>query len=69
MERTNLKPCPFCGCEDISLFYYDPYDGYQGDYCGVYKVRCSQCGCTLQNRDKTTAAKMWNTRFNNNKEN
>lgn len=61
IHEANRKPCPFCGSTDISVFYYDPYDGYQGDL-GVYKVRCRQCGVTLQNKDITKAMDAWNTR-------
>lgn len=63
MSKVTLKPCPFCGSTDISVFYHDPYDGYQGDL-GVYKVRCRQCGTTLQRKDMTEAEEAWNTRFN-----
>lgn len=64
MSATEeLKPCPFCGCEDI--------DEYEGDYGnGVY---CMNCGAMVgepihmefRTNERVTyeqAAEAWNTR-------
>ena len=60
---TELKPCPFCGCEDI--------DEYEGDFGnGVY---CMNCGAMMgepihmefRTNERVTyeqAAEAWNTR-------
>ncbi len=44
---AELKPCPFCGSRDIRQNYYDPFDGYQGDF-GFYRNKCAGCGCELK---------------------
>lgn len=35
MEKIKIKPCPFCGCEQVS--YYRTIAGY-------YYCCCDQCG-------------------------
>lgn len=63
MADTKLKPCPFCGGEDIQQCYYDPYDGYQGDL-GRYITRCSGCGAEIERRHKSESTEAWNRRAN-----
>lgn len=68
MEHNELKPCPFCGYEEILLFYFDPYDGYQGDL-GMWNTKCALCGARIGRRDKAEAIKDWNRRTGNGKGN
>lgn len=58
---TELKPCPFCGCEAINGYYYDPFDGYQGNLTR-YRIRCEVCGASLERNTKETATEAWNKR-------
>ena len=60
-ENNVLKPCPLCGSEQVKVFEYDPYDGYQGD-CSSTRVRCKECGITLTDRKKKVAIAKWNRR-------
>lgn len=49
-----LKPCPFCGSNDVL--------NAGGDMFGIY-VRCCNCGIHGPARDSlSTAAEAWNTR-------
>lgn len=58
---AELKPCPFCGSLSIEIRYYDPFGGYQGN-CGVYRVRCLDCGAELSKNTKPRAKDAWNRR-------
>lgn len=57
----ELKPCPFCGSKAKEPYYYDPFDGYQGD-CGRYIIGCSKCSAELITRTKDEAIEEWNRR-------
>ena len=58
---AELKPCPFCGYEAEKPFYYDPFDGYQGNW-GSYRVRCENCSAQITMRTKEKAIEAWNRR-------
>lgn len=60
----DLKPCPFCGCKSVSVVYYDPYDGYQGNL-GVYRVLCHNCHAQIERDTKIKAIVQWNRRAGN----
>lgn len=53
---TKLKPCPFCGSEDIDC----------QNYCrggNVWFVQCRECGATFPDFDsKEEAVGVWNKR-------
>ena len=61
---SELKPCPFCGCDGIDVYYFDPFDGYQGN-CGSYIASCTRCGVKLQRRDVPKLTDAWNRRVEN----
>lgn len=43
----KLKPCPFCGTkvEMMKIPLWHDSHGYHG--CYEFKIRCENCGCTL----------------------
>ena len=52
----ELRPCPFCGCDDIEITRF-----------GTPKVsciiECSNCGCTLEtNEVGVNCGDIWNIR-------
>lgn len=55
----ELKPCPFCGCSDVSM-YTNGTD--VDDYS--YVVECDGCGCTLDTgfESEERAIEEWNRR-------
>lgn len=59
LEKRGLKPCPFCGSEDIATFKYPfPRNGLKGDY-----VICMFCGASSGKYEKMKEAKRaWNKR-------
>lgn len=61
---AELKPCPFCGGEKISVREYDPFDGYQGAL-SVYRVWCRNCGAQIEQKKKAEASEAWNRRTEN----
>ena len=51
---AELKPCPFCGSENIDLIAHHKI---------VVFVQCDNCGATFPDFDsKEEAIKAWNTR-------
>lgn len=55
---AELKPCPFCGCKDISIgWWYDPIFG-----CKVHTVRCKKCGAEKEGDTEQQAIDAWNKR-------
>ena len=57
----ELKPCPFCGGEDIYLKEVD----LDFAFSTYYHVRCLTCNCNLdsiQNTSKSKAIEAWNRR-------
>ena len=59
LEKRGLKPCPFCGSEDIATFKYPfPRKGLKGDY-----VICMECGSSTGKHETLKEAKRaWNQR-------
>lgn len=59
MSKPNLKPCPFCGCEDIaissgSVFVPDKH---------WYRCVCMECGAGSDSfGEKEAAIAAWNRR-------
>lgn len=65
MSKVTLKPCPFCGSTDIQVHYYDPSGGrHKSPLIGSYRVRCTNCYCTIHKPTMTEAEEAWNKRFN-----
>lgn len=59
--NEELKRCPCCGSEKITVIRDDPFDGYQGD-CSYYIVQCRRCGLRIDRRRKQEAIEAWNRR-------
>ncbi|MBR0317201.1 MAG: Lar family restriction alleviation protein [Synergistaceae bacterium] len=64
----KLKPCPFCGNQDIHYYCYS--DNNEENF---YTVECHECGICIGINDKkyktkSEAIKAWNTRANQNME-
>ena len=54
----TLKPCPFCGCFDVSI--------KTKDYGGVFPpivVRCDGCGAQVTAKTLEDGVKKWNKRY------
>ena len=66
MKEIELKPCPFCGSKEKTIYSYDPYDGYQGN-CTHHCVRCDKCGATVKDSVFENAVNKWESRTNNQK--
>lgn len=53
----ELKPCPFCGCEDVSGTQHRSPDNYE--------VICMGCFARVKRTAKRKAVEAWNRRVNN----
>lgn len=56
---TNLKPCPFCGSDDISVYRHRPWSNYY--------AQCNNCYATapdpsVTNLTEKEAINFWNKR-------
>ena len=58
----ELKKCPFCGGEPTEIYYYDPYDGYQGPGLGQYIIGCTKCSVRVKEKSKEETIRAWNRR-------
>ena len=58
---AELKQCPFCDGIPTNPFYYDPYDGYQGNL-GSYIIKCTNCRAEIQRGTKEEVTEAWNRR-------
>ena len=57
---NELKPCPFCGGDDIKLYNSPVYTGLDRD---AWSVRCRDCDSRISVYDtKAEAIEKWNTR-------
>ena len=62
---AELKPCPFCGSEDLDYGEIDQPDawwdsGMRGEKYGY--VMCIGCGCILKADNLNDATIFWNRR-------
>ena len=56
-----MKPCPFCGNNDIEL-----YPSHRKDHPDRYWIAyCSRCSAEVSTRDKQTTTEKWDTRQTN----
>ncbi len=63
-EKSDLKPCPFCGNEPIS-YYIPPHEHYIVDFPpfeGAGYVECPHCDCGLSAKTEEEAIEKWNRR-------
>lgn len=57
---NELKPCPFCGDEDLEIDHAPTYDVHHPD---VYEVHCVECGGRGgEGWTEAEAIAAWNTR-------
>lgn len=53
--KEDLKPCPFCGSENIGV--------YESEVADVWYVSCNGCGCQIDSyTDRKWAINTWNSR-------
>ena len=62
----ELKPCPFCGSEEILFLISGHFKPWSGDGMSLwYKCACYECGTQIDNGETRTmkeAAREWNKR-------
>ena len=61
----KLKPCPFCGSEDVKLLEEVEIQGVLA--CFVNCRSCNACGSMFLTSKKKEAIAAWNRRANNDK--
>lgn len=53
--KEDLKPCPFCGSENVSV--------YKSNVVDVWHVTCNRCGCKIDSyMNREIAISSWNSR-------
>ncbi len=55
-ESDFLKPCPLCGCRDITIHRPSSHG------LTLYGVACDECGLRIKRFDKLEAVAAWNLR-------
>lgn len=60
MNEIELKPCPFCGYDDINVTEQEDADSS----CRWW-LWCDRCGGSITASSMEKAAKMWNRRSDN----
>ena len=56
MTHTDLKPCPFCGSDQVTMSKAWASDSV------VWVAICKACSASVDHEDEASAAKAWNTR-------
>jgi len=66
MEKTKLKPCPFCGYRANYTETYKKRDDLP--WSGVerigYNIKCSKCRAEMHGKSWSALVKAWNRRAN-----
>lgn len=59
MDKVKLKPCPFCGCTEVTFVTED-------ELC-LNSIQCKNCPCSLSSSRRTLAdlIQFWNRRVAN----
>ena len=62
---AELKPCPFCGSDDLVMSGREEYAFMTGKRMEFYRVKCDTCGAMVDNDfgDTDEAIEAWNRRF------
>ena len=58
---SNLKPCPFCGSDDISVYRYGPWSNYYAQCNNCYALAPDPSTTNLTEKE---AIHLWNKRDN-----
>lgn len=59
IKKRYLAPCPFCGCEEISVYEHYDFGGYHYAMC----ENCGACiGGVMQSYTEEEAIEKWNKR-------
>lgn len=64
MNKSELKPCPFCGSTDVKLVGSHTNDDCYSSYYS-YRVFCRNCGARgaeKRDEEKPLAIRAWNRR-------
>ena len=56
MTHTDLRPCPFCGSDQVTMS-----KGWASDSIAWVAI-CKACSASVDHEDEASAAKAWNTR-------
>jgi len=61
----QLKPCPFCGKEDVEIVEIRNPDVWwdsnlRGEHC--FAIICTWCNATIKEENRGEVIKMWNRR-------
>ena len=61
---SELKPCPFCGSDDLVMSSREAYALMTGKRMEFYRVKCDTCGAMVDNDfgDTDEAIEAWNRR-------
>lgn len=58
--EKGIKPCPFCGSENLLLMEYDNIIEVDGTH--AFKIFCQLCGCQQTPRHYDEIVESWNQR-------
>lgn len=67
MDKTGLKPCPFCGGEAV-IDTIEPHAHMLAllpDYGGETFIECTGCTCAIVGKTEHEAVEAWNRRTDN----
>ena len=63
MEEEQIKPCPFCGSDDIRISKHTNAMKARTNQPFIYSTCCYKCGATFPNRyRKQLLIDCWNRR-------
>lgn len=68
-EKSELKPCPFCGCDEVEIRRKRDYGARGADYELRYFVSCEYCGASSGLCwSEEMAINHWNRRADNDRQ-
>lgn len=57
MKKQKIKPCPFCGCADITIHAPSSHG------LTLFGIACDECGARIKRFDELEAIVAWNRRI------